>query len=87
MLVGGILVLVDEYWETHVWHLLGDMGYTVEAAETVQWVDEAGDEADTVVGPAGIVHPGLEDEGGVLVGGCTCNHRDENDEPSNLEVE
>jgi hypothetical protein len=63
------------------------MGDAVEAAQTIQWVDEAGDEADTVVAPAGIVDPGFKDECGVLMGGCTCNHRDKDDQPSNLEVE
>lgn len=72
---------------THVWHFLSDMGHTVQTAQTVQRIDEAGDEADTVVTPAGIVDPGLEDKGSVLMGRCAGNDRDENNQPSNLEVE
>ena len=62
------------------------MGDAVQAAETIQRIDETGDEADPIVAPASVVDPRLEDEGGVLMGGCTCNHRDENDQPSDLEV-
>ena len=63
------------------------MRYTVESAQTIQRIDEAGDEADTVVTPTGVVDPGSEDKGRVLMGGCTCNYSDKNDQPSNLKVE
>lgn len=63
------------------------MGDSIEASETVQRIHKAGDEANSIIAPAGVVDPGLEHKGRVLMSWGTCDDGHQDDEPSDLQVE
>lgn len=65
--------------KAYIRHFFGDMCDTIEATQTIKGIDQAGNEANNIAVPAGVVDPCSENEVGRLMRWSTCHDRDQYD--------